>query len=439
MKRIIAPLAALLFSSSVYAQQVNTAELDRLLDSLTAHNKSMSSVLMTHQGAKIYERAIGYAVIDSARQMKATPATRYRIGSVTKTFTATMIMQLVEAGKLSMSTHLDKYFPQIPNAKSITIEMMLRHRSGIHNFTDDDAFWASLTQPKSRGEMLATFASSKSDFNPDAETRYSNTNYVLLGYIVEDITKKSYAKNLQERIAGPLGLKNTTFGGKTDPSHGDAFSYTFSDRWNKETETDVSQTGGAGGIVSTPEDVIRFMQSLLGGKLVSSESLRAMTKIADGMGMGLAVTPFYQHKGFGHTGKLDGFQTSVAYFPDDSLGIAIFSNGVDYAVNDIVIAALSTYYRMPFTIPDFRLTEVSPEVMDQYAGIYSSQQIPLKLTVSRKDKNLLVQATGQPALRLTPVEKDVFKYDAAGVTVQFKPQDNSLTLLQGGQVFQFKR
>ncbi len=439
MKLKLTAIVALLFTLPASAQQVNTADLDRLFDSLSVHNKSMASVLLTHKGQKIYERAIGYAVIDSARSIKATPDTRYRIGSITKTFTATMIMQLVEEKKLALDTHLNKYFPTIPNASQITIEMMLRHRSGIHNFTDDDAYWKAQTQPRTRSEMLAVFTKNEADFAPDAEAKYSNTGYILLGYIIEDVTKKSYEKNLQERILSPVGLKNTRFGGKIDPALGDAYSYSFGKRWDKREETDLSQPAGAGAIVSTPGDVTTFVSALFNGKLVSRESLSEMTRIVDIFGMGLAPTPFYQRKGYGHTGGLDGFQTVVAYFPGDSLAAAVFSNGVDYPLNDILIAMLSAYYKVPVAIPDFRAMQLSPEELDPYVGIYASRQIPLKMTITYSNNKLYGQATGQPAFLLTPVKKDVFKFDAAGLTMEFRPDVKEMTITQAGQAYLFTK
>ncbi|PSL31295.1 serine hydrolase domain-containing protein [Dyadobacter jiangsuensis] len=439
MKIKLIPIVALLFAFSASAQQINTTDLDRLFDTLATHNKSMASVLLTHKGQKVYERAIGYAVVDSTRSINATPQTRYRIGSITKTFTATMIMQLVEEKKLALDTHLDKYFPTIPNASQITIEMMLRHRSGIHNFTDDEAYWKQQTQPRTRAEMLAVFGKYKPDFVPDAEAKYSNTGYILLGYIIEDVTKKSYEKNLQERILSRIGLKNTSFGGKVDPARGDAYSYSFAKRWEKREETDLSQPAGAGAIVSTPGDVLTFMDALFNGKLVSQQSLIQMTKIVDIFGIGLVPTPFYQKKGYGHTGGLDGFQTVVAYFPGDSLAGAVFSNGVDYPLNDILIAMLSAYYKVPVVIPDFNAMQVSAEEAEQYLGVYESKQIPLKVTITHKDNKLFFQPTGQPTFLLSPVKKDTFKIDAVGVTMEFRPEQKEATITQAGQAYLFTK
>ena len=440
MKLKLIPIVTFLFAFSASAQQINTADLDRLFDSLTVHNKSMASVLLTHKGQKVYERAIGYAVIDSAHSIKATPDTRYRIGSITKTFTATMIMQLVEEKKLALDTHLDRYFPNIPNASQITIEMMLRHRSGIYNFTDAEAYWKSNTQPRTRAEMLAIFEKHTPAFAPDSQSTYSNTGYILLGYMIEDITRKSYEANLQERILVPVGMKKTRYGGKIDPLRRDAHSYSQGRRWEKHFESDLSQIAAAGAIVSTPGNVTAFMNALFEGKLVSRESLRNMTDIVDGFGIGLARIPFFQHMGYGHTGGIDGFHSLVAYFPDDSLTAAVFSNGVDYPLNDIVIALLSSYYNVPIVIPDFNaMPLLDPKELERYVGEYTSRQIDVKMTISQANNKLYGQPTGQPPFILTPVRKDVFKFDAFDLVMEFRPEAKEVTITQAEDSYLFTK
>jgi D-alanyl-D-alanine carboxypeptidase len=439
MKLTLTAIVAFLFTLSASAQQLDTASLDRLFDSIAVHNQSMASVLLTHKGKKVYERAIGYAVVDSAHSVKATPDTRYRIGSITKTFTATMIMQLAEENKLTLDTRLDKYFPAIPNAGQITIEMMLRHRSGIYNFTDEDAYWKSNTQPRTRAEMLAIFEKHTPAFTPDAQSTYSNTNYVLLGYMIEDITGKSYEKNLQERILSRAGLKNTRFGGKIEPTKGEAYSYSFGKRWEKHKESDLSQPAAAGAIVSTPRDVTAFMEALFEGKLVSQKSLGEMTRIVDVFGIGLMPIAFDEKNGFGHTGGIDGFRSLTVYFPGDSLVAAVFSNGADYSLNDMLIAMLRTHYKLPVTIPDFRAMQLSPEDLERYAGEYVSQQIPVRMTISHSNNRLYGKPGDQPAFRLMPVKKNVFKYDAADLTMEFRPDAKELTITQDGQALLFTK
>lgn len=409
------------------------------MDSLSVHNKSMASVIMVKNGVKIYERAIGYAEVDSLHPRIATPATRYRIGSITKIFTATMIMQLVEEGKLKPDTKLQAFFPDLPNAERITIDMMLRHRSGLHNFTDDEVFWKTMTQPKTRAQVLAGYKAMKPDFEPGAQHTYSNTNYVLLGYIIEDITGKSYQKNLEERITGPLRLKNTRFGGRIEPAKGDALSYTFSYRWEKTPDADPSAIAGAGAIVSTPGDLATFIRALFNGQLVSRQSLAQMTTISATFGAGLFRTPFYQKEGFGHTGLIDGYQSSLSYFPGDSVAVAVVSNGVEYPVNDILVAMLKTYHKAPFILPNFKVTDVKPELLDRYTGVYATPQMPVRFTVTRRNRTLMGQADTDMPFVLTPYEVHKFKNDGLGLLIEFKPDDNKLVATKEGEVIEFAK
>jgi len=439
MKLKLITIAASFFAFSASAQQINTADLDRFLDSLDVHRQSMASVLLTRKGQKLYERVIGYAVIDSTHSVKATSATRYRIGSITKTFTATMIMQLVDEQKLALNTHLDKYFPNIPNAAQITIEMMLRHRSGIYNFTDADEYWKSNTESRTRAQMLSSFEKHKPAFVPDAQSAYCNTNYVLLGYIIEDVTGKSYGENLQERILGRVGITNTSYGGKIDPARGDAYSYSSGKQWEKHFESDLGQIAAAGSIVSTPADVTAFMNALLDGKLVSQESLRIMTSLVDGFGIGLMRIPFFEYPGYGHTGGIDGFVSIAAYFPEDSLTATVFSNGVDYPLNDIVIAMLGSYHKVPIAIPDFKAMKLDPTVLEQYVGEYTSKQIDVKMKITHANSKLYGQPTGQPPFILTPVKKDVFKFDAFGLVLEFRPGAKEITITQAGDSYLFTK
>lgn len=399
----------------------------------------MASVVMTRGGKKIYEKAIGFQVIDSIKPRIATPQTRYLIGSITKTFTATMIMQLIDEGKLTTDTRLQSFFPLIQNADNITIDMMLRHRSGIHNFTSDQTYWQTNTQAKSREKILAEFAALKSDFEPGTKSVYSNTNYVLLGYIIEKITKKSYQQNLEVCINAKTGIKNTRLAEKLDPLSNDAFSYTFTDKWEIMPQTDLNQIAAAGAIISTAEDLALFIEALFEGKLVSQQSLNQMMTIEGFLGAGLVRMPFNKYEGFGHTGGLDGFQSSLAYYPSDSLAVVVVSNGVDYPISDIAKAMLSSYYKIGFTNPDFQALSLKPEILDRYTGMYTSKQLDIKFTVSRRNNTLLGQADADPPFILTPYDTHKFKFDGVGLLIEFKPEENKLIATQTEDAIEFEK
>lgn len=425
--------------NGLIAQEINTAKLDSLFDVLAANDQAMGSIAITKGGEMIYEKAIGYSVISETEKLPATTMTRYRIGSISKMFTATMIFQLVEDRKISLEETLDKYFPVIPNADRITIGNLLNHRSGIHNFTNDEAYMTYNEMPKSQDEMIAIISEGGSDFDPDTKGEYSNSNFVLLGYIIENVTGKSYADNLQKRIAAKLKLTDSYVGSKVDPKNNEAYSYTFMGGWNQYPETDMSIPGGAGAIVSTPTDLAKFIEGLFSGKLVAEESLSQMKTLTDSYGMGMFQIPFYERYGYGHNGSIDAFTASLGYFPEDNIVIAYCTNGQVYPMNEIIVGALSVVFNKAYSVPSFETISLKPEQLDQYLGVYASPGFPLKLTITRKDSTLYAQATGQMEIPLEATAIDKFKFDPAGIVMLFDRDKNELTLKQGGGSYVFSR
>jgi len=155
--------------------------------------------------------------------------------------------------------------------------------------------------------------------------------------------------------------------------------------------------------------------------------------------MGLFAIPFGSKKGFGHNGIIDGFVSNMYYFPEDALAVSICSNGVSYPINDILLGLLSSYYNVPFKIPVFKSISLKPEELDKYVGVYSSASFPLKITIAKTENGLTGQATEQGAFPLTPTETDVFEFDQAGITMEFRPAKNEFTFKQGGGTFVFTR
>ncbi|HTM65671.1 MAG TPA: serine hydrolase domain-containing protein [Flavipsychrobacter sp.] len=182
------------------AQKLNIPKLDSLIQTVDTNNRIMGTLTLSENGKVIYNKAWGYALLDGNDQLKANTDTKYRIGSITKMFTTVMVLQLIEEGKLQLNTPLATYYPNIPNAKDITIEQMLNHHSGLYNFTDS-SYLVYHTEPKTKEQMLAMFEQQKPSFSPGDSADYSNTNFVLLGYILEKVTGDSYANN---RVNGHL-------------------------------------------------------------------------------------------------------------------------------------------------------------------------------------------------------------------------------------------
>lgn len=438
MTKAILTTALLLTLGQIgFSQNFDKTKLDNYFNALEQNNKFMGSVAVSKNGEIIYTKSIGFADVEN--KVKASEKTKYRIGSISKTFTAVLTLKAVEAKKLDLNQTIDKWFPTITNAKKITIKQLLSHRSGIHNFTNDSIYLTYNTQPKSEKEMVEIIVKGNSDFEPDSKSDYSNSNYVLLTYILEKTFKKTYSDLLRDQIVKPIGLTNTYVFGKINPSNNESKSYRFSGTWKLETETDFSIPLGAGAITSTPNDLTKFADALFSGKLLKTESLEIMKTVKDGYGIGLFQIPFYKSIGFGHTGGIDGFSSVYSHFADDKISYALISNGTNINNNDISIAVLSAVYDKPYEIPVFTTYNLTSEDLDKYLGVYSSKQISLKITITKNGNTLIAQGTGQPAFPIEATDKDKFKFDQAGAKFEFNPKENKMILFQGGGQIEFTK
>ena len=436
-EKIFAILLTFLTFHTGFSQTIDKEKLDTYFQALESNNKFMGSVAIYKDEKIIYTKSVGFS--DVATNKKPNDSTKYRIGSISKTFTATLVFKAIEEKKLTLSQRIEKYFPAIKNADKITVGNLLNHRSGIHNFTNDPEYLEYNTQKKSEKEMIDIIAKAGSDFEPNSKAAYSNSNYVFLTYILEKIYEKPYSEILKEKITTPLKLENTYFGGKINIENNECYSYIYLGSWIKQTETDMSIPLGAGAVISTPSDLVTFSEALFNYKIISKESLESMKTLQDNYGMGLFQIPFYDKMSYGHTGGIDGFSSVFGYFPNENCAFAFTSNGSNYENNNISIVLLSSLFNQPFEIPSFEVYELSSEDLDQYLGTYSSDQFPLQITITKADKTLMAQATGQPAFPLEATEKDKFKFDQAGIVLEFNPTEKQMILKQGGGVFKFKK
>ena len=427
--KIAAALLIGCFIQQGFSQDFDKAKLDSYFNALETKDKFMGSVAVSKDGKIIYSKSLGY--IDLENKVKANVESKYRIGSITKTFTTVLLLKAVEEKKLELSQTIGKWFPTIKNSDKITLRNLLNHRSGIHNFTDDKEYLTWNTQPKTEKEMVEIIAKGGSDFEPSTKSSYSNSNFVLLTYILEKTFKSSYSKLLAKYITQPIGLTNTYFGGKISTANNESKSYTYLSTWKQEPETDMSVPLGAGGIVSTASDLVKFSDALFAGKLLKSENLDFMKSTIDHYGNGLFQLPFYDKIGYGHTGGIDGFSSIFSNF-ENSVSYALVSNGTNFNNNDISIAVLSAVYNKPYDIPDFKSYAVTSEDLDNYLGVYSAKEFPLKITITKDGAMLIAQATGQPSFPLKATDKDIFKFDQAGIVLEFNPTAKTMILKQGG-------
>ena len=426
----------LFLSVVTFAQEASLARIDSLLNYLNEHDKFMGSLCIMQGDEVVFKQAYGYS--EATKGIRANGGTKYKIGSITKTFTATMIMQLVEEKKILLTTKLSRFYPKIENADKITIEQLLYQRTGIKDYANADATLTDvLGKPNIKELILKKIENYTSIFEPDTKHEYSNSNYFVLGLIIEKVTKKTYADNLKIRIADKLGLKNTYYTNqKTDITKRESYSYTFNgEYWDKIDEWENDIAFSSGGIISTPEDLTLFIRSLFKGKLVSPASFELMKTLKDTYGMALIRFPFGERKFFGHNGKIEGFESTMGYYQQDDMTISLLSNGVNYSQNDIMLGILSIYYKSPFRFPVFET--LNPEKIKDYVGIYSSKDIPLKVTIFEKNGALYGQATGQPEFPLTYASDDLFYFQAGNIEIYFV--NDGFVLKQGRNKFNYKK
>ena len=435
-RSLFATLLTLVSFTPCYAQTLDKAKLDQFFDRLAEKNKAMGSLTIAKDDNVYYTRAIGYSRINGTEKKPLTAANRYRIGSITKMFTAAMIFQLVEEGKLKLTDTLEKFFLQIPNSQKVTIAQILAHRSGIHDsILDRNLRPSSKTNSITKDELLTLIAKGKPDFEPDAKHSYSNSGYILLGLILEKLTGKPYGEALKDRITSKIGLKDTYIAtGNIDVNKNESLTYrNLGGDWKQEPETHPSILFSAGAIVSTPNDLTKFIQALFDLKLISQESLASMKPIRDGDGLGMEPFTFAGKTFYGHTGGSDNYGAWLAYLPEEKLAVAYTTNAKVYPVVNIVSGVIDIYYNKPFQIPAFETIVVSPEVLDKYVGVYSIPGVPVKFTVTREGSTLFIQPPGQSAAPLEAISQDKFGIESAGIVFEFDAAKNQMIQKRGGR------
>lgn len=437
MKTIFNFGVLLFLGCTLSAQTFNQQKMDSLFTTIDENDKGMGSFSIFKEGKEVYSKTIGFA--DVELQKKAGPETKYRIGSISKTFTAAIIMQLVEEKKLSLSTKLFNFYPEIPSSESISIEDMLRHQSGLFNFSNVEDFEQWKTTQQSKAQMLERIRKNGITFQPGEKAEYSNTNYVLLSYIIEDLEKKDLGKVLEKRIFKQLKLKNTYYGGRLDTASGEALSYEKTGKWTAVEQTNMNIVKGAGALTSTPADLNRFFTALFTGKVVKPSSLEKMKEISGEFGIGLIQLPLDGNIFYGHTGGIDGFNSVVVYLPEQNLSISYTSNAREMAPNAILVGAAKIYFGKEYTLPEFKTLVLSTSELKKFEGIYSGEGFPLIITIFEQDGKLMGQAEGQPSFPLEAYESNKFKFDRFNLKLEFNPSEGKMLFKQGPNSHELKR
>ncbi|MBS1719080.1 MAG: beta-lactamase family protein [Armatimonadetes bacterium] len=327
-------LAPLVF---LVAQAPSQAEIDKIITSMLEKTKTPSaSVIVTQNGKTLYRKSFGFANLEW--KAKATPTTKYRLASVTKQFTAMLIMRQVEKGNLNLFAPVKTILPDWPKAwDGVTVQHLLTHTSGIPEYTEGIEFAFTMRKDQSWSSIVESVAKKPVKFAPGAEWSYCNTGYLTLGLILEKVSGKKYAELLQSEIYDPLGMKQSTVmdDGRVTPEM--ASGYTVVNGVLKPSVyISATQPGSAGYLISTVDDLAKWLQALDQGKLISKASYAEMwrpVRLTTGKnhpyGFGWGIELARGHRILHHSGGIPGFSTFVMELPDDHMQIAVLTNSND--------------------------------------------------------------------------------------------------------------
>ena len=311
-------------------------DADSVFNAFIKTNEPGVAVLVAQNGKILFEK--GYGLADVEHRVAITPATKFRIGSITKQFTAAAILKLQEEGKLSVTDKLSKYIPDYPRGDEVTLQHLLTHTSGIHNFTQKQGFMQRVTNAVAIGDLIKWFKNDPYDFDPGAKTFFENSGYVLLGYIVEKVSGENYGTFLREKFFQPLGMTNTgVYRANLALTH-EALGYSYEDhKYQRAVNWDMSWAGGAGALYSTVEDLYRWNEGIFNGKVLNEASLKAaFTPVktkeneednsGDGYGYGWGITTLRGEREISHAGGLSGFRSFLLRLPKENFTVVLLGN-----------------------------------------------------------------------------------------------------------------
>jgi D-alanyl-D-alanine carboxypeptidase len=429
MNKITIIIAFTFFSLNVFGQSSNDIKikkLDSLFNELEDNQMSMGSISIYINGIPFYAKIYGISNIKNNQAIQSSEKTVYRIGSVSKLFTSFLIMKLVEEHKISLDQTIETFFPTLKNANKITVQRMLSHRSTLPIFHRVDDL-EKLRKRKTEADLIAVV--NKFDDNIDtSKTKYNNLNYILLGLIIE----KKYGKTYNDVLSKYFnGLENQKLYGTyklLDASKNEANSFHLvNDKWKEDYENSESfLTDGSGFLLSNTQTLNEFIIALFENKLLSKESVEAMLpKNKDKFGFGIIKSNFGQHKGYGHSGRIEGFTTALTYFPDDKISVAFTQNATVYPLNDILLLVGNILFDEPFEMPKLKRITLSKEQEDKLMGTYKNEKEGYKVIIDRnKDELRLRIAKGNGILNkmiLTaiPLEENRIFTPSQGILFDF--------------------
>lgn len=313
--------------------------MEQVIRSATSNKQFMGAVLVARGGRIVLDKGYGLANLEWG--IPNGPHVRFRVGSVTKQFTAVSILLLQERGKLRIEDPVRNYLPDAPAAwDGVTIFNLLTHTSGIPNFTDFADYAATEAIASSPQELVARFRDRPLDFQPGQQFKYSNSGYVLLGYLIERISGQRYADFVAQNLFEPLGMKDSGYDSNSTVIARRASGYAPGATSPVNAGyINMSIPFAAGALYSSTEDLLRWEQGLFGGRVLSKASVEKMlTPFKNDYALGLKVHTVAGYKVIEHRGEIEGFSAFVAYYPQDELEVIVLANLSGPASEEIATA-----------------------------------------------------------------------------------------------------
>jgi len=423
----------------------DAARMDQIVQSYVTNNSFMGSVLVARDAQVLFSKGYGSANLEW--NVPNAPNTKFRLGSVTKQFTAASILLLEERGKLSVSDPVKKYLPDAPAAwDKITIFHLLTHTSGIPNFTSFPDYAKLEPFATTAEQVVARFRDKPLDFQPGEKWSYSNSGYVLLTYLIEKITGGSYKTFVQENIFTPLGMKDSGYDSNSAVIPHRASGYTLvNNQLENAGFVHMSVPQGAGALYSTTEDLLKWEQGLFGGKVLRAASLQKMTTpFKDDYAFGLEVKTAGGHKLIDHGGGIQGFNTELAYYPDDKLTVVALGNVNGAAPGEIATKLAALSHGETVSLPGER-KEITLEskALSHNVGAYQMAS-GANMLITLENNQLSAKLANQPAFAIFPETQTMFFLKVVDAQIEFTKNDDQgrpteLILHQNGRDMPAKR
>lgn len=416
-------------------------------------------------GKMIFHKAYGKA--NREKGVVADDDTRFRIGSITKQFTATAILTLAKKGLLKVEDPIRKYLPDYPAATGdkITLHQLLTHTSGIPSYTSDDALMKRRDRPISRAELLATFQNKPLDFEPGSRFSYSNSGYFVLGVIIEKVSGKSYEDYLQENILRPAGMTHTsTIDAPDAPDAARGYTVNALDELTQAEPIDMSFPLSAGALRSTARDLVAWDSALRGEKILDAAwQARMYTPEKDGYAYGWTISKVEGKTVIAHGGGIDGFASYIARVPEEKLVVVALFNNEEFAAG----ALAKTVLRMALSgkrvepTPERATVAFDPALLKSWVGDYAlteasrkdlEAKVPadvvrsvLTIAVTTEAGRLFFKPVGQSRIQVYRAEDGALFTKRSGIELSAEAGSrpvapvNSMTLKQGSLLMRYER